>query len=69
MSKEQEQKVYEAGLLAVVDTAKKAFLEGFCMAADPEYYIDLNDPESAWLNSDVCAAVTKAVEQYVGRKL
>lgn len=65
MSKE----LYEAGLLAIADTAKKAFLEGFRMAADPDYYIDLNDPESAWLTSDVCAAVTKSVEAYAGRKL
>lgn len=66
---EDGQKIYEAGLLAIADTAKKAFLEGFRMAASPEYYIDPSDPDSAWLTSDVCVAVTKAVEAYAGRKL
>ena len=69
MSKEQEQKIYEAGLLALADTSKKAFLEGFRMAADPDYNVDLNDPESAWAQSEVCAVITKAVEEYAGRKL
>lgn len=66
MSKEE---LFELGLLAIADTAKKAFLEGFRMAADADYCIDLNDPESAWLNSDVCKAITKAAEEYAGRSL
>lgn len=65
MSKE----LYEAGLVAIADTAKKAFIEGFLMAANPDYATDLNDPESAWLSSEVYAAVVKSVEQHIGRKL
>lgn len=66
MSKEE---LFELGLLAIIDTAKKAFLEGFRMAADPDYNVDLNDPESAWAQSEVYAAVAKAVEECTGSKL
>lgn len=66
MNKEE---LFELGLLAITDTAKKAFIEGFRMAADPDYNVDLNDPESAWVQSEVHAAVAKAVEEYVGKKL
>lgn len=66
MSKEE---LFELGLLAITDTAKKAFLEGFRMAANPDYNVDLNDPESAWVKSEVCAAVAKAVEEYAGSKM
>lgn len=65
MSKE----LYEAGLLAIADTAKKAFLEGYRAAADQSSDVDPDFAESYWLNSDVCKAVTKAVEAYAGRKL
>ena len=65
MSKEE---LFELGLLAIADTAKKAFIEGFLTAANPDYCVDLNDPEPSWLASNACAAITKAVEEYAGGK-
>lgn len=69
MSKEQEQKIYEAGLLALADTSKKAFIEGYRAAADQSSDVDPDFAEAYWLNSDVCKAITKVVEEYAGRKL
>ena len=63
------QELYEAGLLAIADTAKKAFIEGFRAAADQSCCVNDEHAEQYWLRSDVCAAVTKAVEAYAGRKL
>lgn len=66
MSKEE---LFELGLLAIADTAKKAFLEGYQAAADQSSDVDPDFAESYWLNSDVCKAITKAAEEYAGRSL
>lgn len=65
----QEQKVYEAGLLAVVDTARKAYVEGFRRAAELSCCVHDQAVEQHWLNSNVCEVCTKAVEDYTGKKL
>lgn len=65
----QEQKVYEAGLLAVVDTARKAYVEGFRKAAELSCCVHDQAVEQHWLNSNVCEVCTKAVEDYTGKKL
>lgn len=64
----QGQELVQAGLLAIVDTARKAYIEGYFEGHSKEDW-EVPEPEIEWVESDACAACTKAVEQYTGRKL
>lgn len=64
----QGQELVQAGLLAIVDTARKAYNEGYVEGVNLHESVN-PDVDTAWFASDACAACTKAVEMYAGRKL
>ncbi|AVJ51831.1 hypothetical protein Vid5_gp76 [Pantoea phage vB_PagS_Vid5] len=63
----QGQELVQAGLLAIVDTARKAFVEGYQRSSDMKQSDEML--QWAWEQSEAYAACVKAVEMYAGRKL
>lgn len=64
--KTEGQEMFEAGLLAIVDTARKAFFEGFNEGAT-EFEHDMGYLQTCWENSETYAACIKAIESYTGK--
>lgn len=61
--KSDGQLLYEAGLLAIIDTAKKAYKEGF-LDGSSEFKHSDEEINDYWLQSEVYAACVKALQQY-----
>lgn len=64
--KTESQEVFEAGLIALVDTARKAFVEGF-NEGTTEFPPDADYVQVCWERSETYAACIKAVETYTGK--
>ncbi len=63
--KSDQQVMFEAGLIAIIDTAKKAYKEGFLEGASASESEHLDEEiNDYWLQSEVCAACVKALKQY-----
>lgn len=61
--KTDQQVMYEAGLLAIIDTAHKAYIEGFIEGLN---HVDSSEEhaEKEWQQSEVYAACVKVLKQY-----